>query len=141
MPPKTKAQIAKEHVPHRLFPEFWKAYPRKVKKLEASIAYSRLDPSPELALRILIAVQAQRERGCLRPKPGGDVQFIPHASTWLNQRRWEDELEPAPASTSTDRVTRYAAETILDALTTTETTHVGPRTQNGTHPADALPDH
>ena len=21
--------------------------------------------------------------------------FIPHASTWLNQQRWEDELEPA----------------------------------------------
>ena len=25
-----------------------------------------------------------------------EIQYIPHASTWLNQRRWEDELEPIP---------------------------------------------
>ena len=23
----------------------------------------------------------------------GDKQFIPHPSTWLNQKRWEDEIE------------------------------------------------
>jgi len=24
-------------------------------------------------------------------------QFIPHPQTWLNQRRWEDDVEPAEA--------------------------------------------
>jgi hypothetical protein len=24
-----------------------------------------------------------------------DGRFIPHPATWLNQRRWEDEAEPA----------------------------------------------
>ena len=28
-----------------------------------------------------------------------DGQFIPHASTWLNGKRWEDEL-PKPAGVS-----------------------------------------
>ena len=25
-----------------------------------------------------------------------DIQYVPHASTWINQKRWEDELEPLP---------------------------------------------
>jgi len=25
-------------------------------------------------------------------------RYIPHPSTWLNGRRWEDELAPAPPS-------------------------------------------
>ena len=25
-----------------------------------------------------------------------EIQYVPHASTWLNQKRWEDELEPLP---------------------------------------------
>jgi hypothetical protein len=30
-------------------------------------------------------------------------QFIPHASTWLNGKRWEDELEAAPATQQPDK--------------------------------------
>jgi hypothetical protein len=26
-----------------------------------------------------------------------DGRYIPHPATWLNQRRWEDEAEPAAA--------------------------------------------
>lgn len=41
--------------------------------------------------------QAKREQGDDFPK------FVPHASTWLNQRRWEDDLEKvAPARPKTE---------------------------------------
>ena len=25
-----------------------------------------------------------------------EIKYVPHPSTWLNQKRWEDELEPLP---------------------------------------------
>lgn len=133
MPPKTKAQIAREHVPSVYFPEFWKLYPRKVNRLEASIAYARLAPDAQLALKILIAVNVQKTHGCLRAKPNGDVQYIPHASTWLNQRRWEDEVESPSAPT--DHRTDYAIDTVLDILDPAEDTRVngtGDHQRNGT---------
>lgn len=140
MPRKTKVEIAKEHVPHLYFEEFWDAYPRKVNRLEASIAFARLDPDHSLAAKIVVAVRYQKVYGCLRTKPDGDKSFIPHASTWLNQRRWEDELESAPSAPA-DRLTTYARDTLIDALT--GGTHVGSNgATNGSHPDPrrALPD-
>lgn len=126
MPPKTKAQIAKEHVPHPLFESFWQAYPRKVNRLDASIAFSRVNPDSDTFRLIMAAVAAQIRAGCLRAKPSGDKSYIPHAATWLNNCRWEDEVD-SPATT-TDFRTNYAIDTVLDILSPDDT-HVG---HNGT---------
>jgi hypothetical protein len=73
------------------FRVFWAAYPRKVAKRAAEKAWGRLKPSSILVLVILADVEGRRKSEQWK-KSGG--QFIPHASTYLNGRRWEDEDVP-----------------------------------------------
>ena len=73
------------------FAEFWAAYPNKVGKAEAQKVWDKLSPDDALCDTILSAVEAQK-RSPQWTKDGG--QYIPHPRTWLNQRRWEDELAP-----------------------------------------------
>jgi hypothetical protein len=71
-----------------LFDKFWSAYPRKVAKPEAMKAWIKHKPDAELLAAILKGLEAaKRSKDWLKD----DGQFIPHPSTWLNQRRWEDE--------------------------------------------------
>lgn len=69
------------------FSEFWSAYPRKVGKSEAGKAWQK--HKPDLAV-VLKALEAQKQSDQWQ-RDGG--KFIPHPSTWLNQKRWEDEVE------------------------------------------------
>lgn len=71
------------------FDAFWCAYPRKVSKPQAQKAWSSLRPDDGLQATILRAVAASRDSPQWQ-RDGG--QFIPHPATWLNQRRWEDEV-------------------------------------------------
>lgn len=75
-------------MPADLFNEFWAAYPRKVGKGQARKAYAK-------ALRIAshddIMFGLSQQRPSMEAK---EPQFIPHASTWLNGERWDDEPEP-----------------------------------------------
>ncbi len=70
------------------FAAFWQAYPRKCAKVAAQRAWTKLAPSPDLVLTILADVE-RRKQGEAWRKQGG--AFIPHPSTYLNGRRWEDE--------------------------------------------------
>jgi len=89
------------------FEAFWTAYPRKVAKDHASKAYARLKPDETLQRRILAALAAQVASEQWT-RDGG--RFVPHAATWLNGRRWEDEaavpdlLTPAPMQRKSDRL-------------------------------------
>lgn len=74
--------------PLRGFDEFWTAYPRKQSKAAARKAFERLHPDSELLGVMLSAVKRQRESPQWQ-RDGG--QYIPHASTWINGHRWEDE--------------------------------------------------
>lgn len=67
------------------FDVFWKSYPRKVGKPVAFKAWNK--QKPDLAL-VLTALAWQRTSEQWARDNG---QFIPHPSTYLNQRRWEDE--------------------------------------------------
>jgi hypothetical protein len=72
------------------FGAFWQLYPRRVCKLEAQRAWARLTPQDRIeALRVMPLHVAAWERA------GTEWHFVPHAATWINQRRFEDELEPA----------------------------------------------
>jgi hypothetical protein len=84
----------KEIQPPDGFDAFWKAYPRKVGKPNALKAYLKIKDKPSNLLDILEA----HKRLPQWTKDNG--QFIPHAATWLNGRRWEDELD-APESGKT----------------------------------------
>lgn len=69
------------------FDKFWAEYPRKDAKVQAEKALSKIAPSEELLAEILDGLKraVASEQWC---KDEG--RFIPYASTWLNQRRWED---------------------------------------------------
>jgi hypothetical protein len=74
---------------HPLFARFWRDYPKKVGRRDAAKALARINPDEALLGRMLAAIEQQ----CRTPqwlKDGG--QYIPHASTWLNNQRWEDEV-------------------------------------------------
>lgn len=78
-----------------LFARFWKLYPRKVGKDKAEKAWAKLKLTQDLFNEIIAALA----KHAVTPgwtKDGG--QFIPHASTWLNGKRWEDEVPEVAAN-------------------------------------------
>lgn len=68
------------------FDRFWAAYPRKTAKAKAREVWKRLRPD-EAKLGVILAA-LERQKQCDQWQRG----IIPHASTWLNQERWEDEI-------------------------------------------------
>ena len=70
------------------FLSFWEVYPRKVGKGEAFKVWKKVK-LPALT-SIVEAVEAQIKSSQWKKENG---RFIPNPATWLNQRRWEDEVE------------------------------------------------
>jgi uncharacterized protein YdaU (DUF1376 family) len=88
----TDVQLTNNHKPitniniyNDQFEAFWKVYPKKVSKENAKKAWLKIKPNDELIAKITKAVKDQKlsER---------EQQFIPHAASWLNAKRWEDEV-------------------------------------------------
>ena len=71
-----------------VFDEFWKLYPRKVSKRVAQKIWERMPKDEQQAA--LEALPAHIKYWRLKET---DTEFIPHASTFLRQARWEDELD------------------------------------------------
>jgi hypothetical protein len=71
----------------RLFAEFYARYPRKVGIGAARKAYVKALKTTQHD-DIMFGLSQQ-----LASMEAKDKQFIPHASTWLNQERWADEPE------------------------------------------------
>lgn len=70
------------------FSEFYAKYPKKVKKQEVKKWFKKNKPSSELFSSMMNSLE--QFRGCQDwLKDNG--QYIPYPSTWLNQKRWEDE--------------------------------------------------
>jgi len=74
-----------------LFLTFWECYPLKVKKPKALAAFQKLKPDRALLDCILAAIERQKQSRTWRKDNG---QFIPHPATWLNNRQWEDSMQP-----------------------------------------------
>lgn len=68
------------------FELFWKAYPRHEGKQKARDAFKKVTVPLEV---LLTAIEKQKESAQWSKDNG---QFIPHPTTWLNGRRWEDEV-------------------------------------------------
>jgi hypothetical protein len=73
------------------FIRFWDAYPRHVKKDDAARAFAKICPDEELLDRILKAVALQCRSEDWQKNDG---KYIPYPASWLNGKRWEDELKP-----------------------------------------------
>ena len=87
------------------FERFWSLYPRKVSKADAKKAWAKIKVTADL-FDLMAKALAAWTVSADWTKDGG--QFIPHASTWLNGKRWEDEL-PAPAGASQASARRPAS--------------------------------
>lgn len=70
------------------FDRFWSAYPKKVAKAAAVKAFKAALKKASLDA-ILTALDRQKRITW----KDTEKQFIPNASTWLNQERWNDEVE------------------------------------------------
>jgi hypothetical protein len=68
------------------FDRFWQNYPRKVGKVKAEAAFQKVTVPVEA---LLAAIEEQKKSAQWTKENG---QFIPHPATWLNGKRWEDQL-------------------------------------------------
>ena len=72
------------------FDEFWSEYPRKVGKKDARKAFDKALKTTDAGTMIR-AVIAQKQSGQWLRENG---RYIPNPATWLNQGRWDDEIQP-----------------------------------------------
>lgn len=79
--------------PADAFAMFWAAYPNKKAKGSAEKVWAKLKPDHQLAETIISAVQKHKLSADWTKDEG---QYIPHPATWLNAKRWEDEVTAAP---------------------------------------------
>ena len=70
-----------------IFDIFWREYPRKVGKPNAEKVFKKI--KPDEGLFNIIMEKLKLYKGTKQWK---DPEYIPHPATWLNQRRWEDEI-------------------------------------------------
>lgn len=91
--PKTVTQTTKkpDTIPAG-FDEFYQNYPSKIAKQKAIKAWKALKPSQDLQDTILkdVAIRKQNDRRWLQG-------FIPNPATYLNEKRWEDDVQSAQA--------------------------------------------
>jgi len=68
------------------FEDFWLLYPKRIARMEAEKAWRKLDNAQIVAA--LSGLVNWRSVWIA----DGRLQFVPNASTWLNQQRWTDEM-------------------------------------------------
>lgn len=77
-----------------LFETFWKLYPNKKGKTQAKIAWEKLCTNQNKAnIRPtwrMVRMALKQQRTTVRWKT---PEFIPHATTWINQQRWLENIE------------------------------------------------
>lgn len=78
----------------RAFDDFYAAYPKKVARPAAERAWRAAKISNGQVEKVMAALAAHKASDDWL-KEGG--RFVPHPSTWLNQRRWEDQAGAAQA--------------------------------------------
>jgi hypothetical protein len=98
------------YVPEKLTPfmRFWTRYPRRHNKAKAVLRWKKLRLDDHID-----AVMAGLDLWLrLWTAEATEEKFIPHATTWLNARRWEDEFEiPAPRPTLSKQTVTMAGAT------------------------------
>lgn len=89
-------------VPDR-FDEFWNTYPSRKAKGAAVRAWKAALKKSDADTLIAAAAAYAAD-------PKRDPEFTAHASTWLNQERWLDEVEPVKQSGPVTIMDNYADE-------------------------------
>jgi hypothetical protein len=93
------------------FSAFWSAYPKKTGKAAALKVWRRLRPSESLGAAIVAAVATAEQS---RQWTQG---YIPNPSRWLNEGRWDDEVEVAHPVGISGAASDWACPHITDGET------------------------
>jgi hypothetical protein len=73
-----------------MFDEWYRNYPRKVAKGAARKAWEKTEKIRPPLEKMLKVLELQKKTEQWRSEGG---KYIPHPATYLNQERWDDELE------------------------------------------------
>lgn len=68
--------------------EFWKLYPRRVAGTVAKRSWEKMTAEEKNAAVVAIPRHIQMWREEERT-----IAWVPYPATWLNQKRWEDEID------------------------------------------------
>ena len=79
------------------FDLFWDAYPKKKAKQDAEKAFAKVAVPVQV---LLDAIEVQKKSEDWTKENG---QFIPYPATWLNGKRWEDQIGPEAATATGER--------------------------------------
>ena len=90
-----------------MFEEFWSLYPRKIAKAVARKAFARLTEQQQLD-----ACKAIDDHLAYWKAKETELEFIPHASTWLNGERYFDEIVIEPKKEKIDKKWMFSNEGI-----------------------------
>ena len=111
---------ARERPDMDAFGAFWDEYPNKKAKQDAIRAWKKLKPDAALINRIMAGLaKAKNSDSWLRD----EGRFIPYPATWLNGRRWEDEVTTGhapprvPAQQYSQRDYSVPMETVEEMMT------------------------
>jgi uncharacterized protein YdaU (DUF1376 family) len=80
-----------------LFNTFWSIYPKKIAKEYAYKCFIKIDNLEVIFDDIINALKKQK-----RMQSWSDKRYIPNPSTWINQKRWEDEIYESTVSSFGD---------------------------------------
>lgn len=83
------------------FDLFWNAYPKKVAKVAAKKAFLKVNEPVDVLIK---AIEEQKKSKQWKESNG---QFIPNPSTWLNQERWNDQLDVETNNPASDSIANY----------------------------------
>lgn len=86
---KEDVKSKKEQQNNELFDKFWEAYPKKRDKQTSRKAFTKLNVDDKLFNKMMASLSQAKNSYDWQKNNG---QYIPYPSTWLNGRRWEDEL-------------------------------------------------
>lgn len=90
------------------FNKFYQEYPNKKSRSESEKIWNKLNPSKELVQKIMLSLENHKMSSTWVRDNG---QYIPHPSTWLNQKRWEDEVSVfVPLKTKNEYVPKLLPE-------------------------------
>jgi hypothetical protein len=86
-----------------MFQTFWELYPRKVSRKTAEKAFNRLSRSEQEE-----ALKALPNHIKYWQLKDTEKEFIPHATTWINQARYQDEIDLAPTVAKKPQIPWYS---------------------------------
>ena len=89
------------------FEIFWKEYPKKQAKAKTKQWFEKNKPDEELMNKILESLSLFKKTSQWTKDNG---QFIPLPTTWLNGKRWEDEIQEEVEMTDEELIAQVEKE-------------------------------